>query len=330
MQRVLTGIQSSGEIHLGNILGAIYPALSLAKASKRPAFFFIADLHSFTTQADSTKRQTSTLEVAAAWLACGLNTQQDCFYRQSRLAQVTELAWYLSCFTSYPLLSRGHAFKTKAKNLEQVNVGLFTYPILQAADIALYDATHVPVGRDQVQHLEMGRTMIKGFNRQYGELLVVPETVIAEDVPTVSGTDGRKMSKSYGNIINPFWPEKRLKKAIMRIQTDSKGVMEVKDSATCPVFALYRLVAPMEQVESMRAHYLEGNYGYSQAKKALYEAVMVRFAEERVAFQDYINHPALVEEKLRQGEVKAAAIASKTLRRVRERLGYGRGLRMGD
>ena len=326
MQRVLTGIQSSGEIHLGNILGAIYPALSLAKKAKGPAFFFIADLHSLTTQADGAGRQVSTLEVAAAWLACGLDTQQHCFYRQSHLAQVTELAWYLSCFTSYPLLSRGHAFKTKAEDLGQVNVGLFTYPILQAADIALYDATHVPVGRDQAQHLEMCRTMIKAFNRQYGELLVVPETMIAEDVPTVPGTDGRKMSKSYGNIINPFWAEKRLKKAIMRIQTDSKGVAEVKGPSTCPVFALYKLVAAREQVEAMRAYYLGGNYGYSQAKTALYEAMMVRFAEESAAFQKYTKHPALVEEKLRQGEAKAAAIARKTLQRVRKRLGYGAGL----
>ncbi|MBL0044737.1 MAG: tryptophan--tRNA ligase [Flavobacteriales bacterium] len=229
MARILTGIQSTGTPHLGNLLGAIQPAVAMSKAPGNDAFLFIADLHSFTTMRDPAVLRENTYVVAAAWLACGLDVNAVTFYRQSDVPEVTELAWYLGCLTPYPMLANAHSFKDKSDRLSNVNGGLFYYPVLMAADIILYDAHYVPVGKDQVQHLEIARDIAEAFNRTYGEdTFVVPNAKVDTQVMIVPGTDGQKMSKSYGNTINVFADEKELKKQVMGIVSDSKSLEEPK------------------------------------------------------------------------------------------------------
>jgi tryptophanyl-tRNA synthetase len=323
MARILTGIQSSGRPHLGNLLGAIKPAVALAQAPQNEAYFFIADLHSLTTIKDATTRQAYTNAVAAAWLACGFDTDKNVFYRQSRVTEVCELAWYLNCFTPYPMLANAHSFKDKADRLADVNAGLFTYPVLQTADIILYDAHYVPVGKDQEQHLEMARDIASTLNHQYeAEIFVVPQAKITEEVKTIPGTDGQKMSKSYGNIIDVFLPESELKKQVMSIVTDSTPLEQPKNPDTCHVFQLYALVASEEQTAQMRQNYLAGGYGYGHAKKALLETLVVSFAKEREIFTFYMNNLPELDRKLREGEAKARLVAQQTLARVRSKLGY--------
>jgi tryptophanyl-tRNA synthetase len=322
MARILTGIQSSGQPHLGNLLGAILPAIELSKASQNESFFFIADLHSLTTIKDGPLREQHTRSVAAAWLACGFDTQKNTFYRQSRVPEVCELAWYLSCFTPFPMLANAHSFKDKSDRLADVNAGLFTYPVLMAADILLYDAHFVPVGKDQRQHLEIARDLAGAFNREYGDTFVVPEAKIDEQLMVIPGTDGQKMSKSYHNTIDIFLPEKELKKQVMGIVTDSTPLEEPKDPDACNVYKLYALVAGPEQVAEMRQRYLAGNYGYGHAKKALLEALLERFAEARGVYARYMGDPAALDGLLAQGEEKARAVASQVLARVRSRLGF--------
>ncbi|MCS7086186.1 MAG: tryptophan--tRNA ligase, partial [Bacteroidia bacterium] len=308
MPRYLTGIQSSGKPHLGNILGAIEPALELARNAP-PAFFFIADLHTLTSCKDPKLLRENTFEVAAAWLACGLDVQKDVFYRQSQIPEVCELAWYLNCFAPYPMLANAHSFKDKASQLSSVNAGLFVYPMLMAADILLYDAQVVPVGKDQKQHLEMTRDVAEAFNRAMGPTFVVPEVYIREEVMTIPGVDGRKMSKSYGNAIHVFDDEKALRKRIMSIVTDATPLEAPKNPDACTVFALYKAVAPAEETEWMRRRYLEGGYGYGQAKQALFERIMERFGPARERFKYYVENPQIVEELLRAGEDKAREVA---------------------
>lgn len=322
MARILTGIQSSGKPHLGNILGAIKPAVELSKDKNNESFFFIADLHSLTTIKNAQERIDNVNAVAAAWLAFGFDTDKNLFYRQSRVAEVCELAWYLSCYTPFPMLANAHSFKDKSSRLADVNAGLFTYPVLMAADILLYDANFVPVGKDQLQHLEITRDIASAFNHQYGETFVVPEARIGEDVMIVPGTDGQKMSKSYNNTIDIFLPEKALKKVVMSIQTDSKGLEEPKDPDANTVFKLYSLLAMPEQIEDMRNNFLKGGYGYGHAKTALLEVILANFAEERKTFDFYINHPHELNKKLEEGEKKARTIASKILGKVRQSLGF--------
>ncbi|MBO9637752.1 MAG: tryptophan--tRNA ligase [Siphonobacter aquaeclarae] len=322
MARILTGIQSSGLPHLGNILGAILPAIELSKDPSNESFFFIADLHSLTTIKDGASRREFVNAVAAAWLACGFDTEKNVFFRQSRVAEHTELAWYLNCFTPYPMLANAHSFKDKMENLSDVNAGLFVYPVLMAADILLYDAQLVPVGKDQKQHLEITRDIGTAFNRHFGEILVLPEPAIREDVMTIPGTDGRKMSKSYNNYINIFLPEKQLRKAVMAIVTDSTPLEEPKNPDGDTTFTLYSLIASPEQVGQMRANYLGGNYGYGHAKQALYELILTRFAKERERFAYYMENLGELERELQRGEEKARAIARQTIVRVREVLGY--------
>nr|MCU0399357.1 tryptophan--tRNA ligase [Cyclobacteriaceae bacterium] len=221
MTRILTGIQSSGRPHLGNLLGAIIPAIKLSKNPDNESFFFIADLHSLTTIKDSQVRSDNVRAVAAAWLAFGFDVEKNYLYRQSRIPEVCELAWYLNCFTPFPMLANAHSFKDKADRLSDVNAGLFTYPVLMTADIILYDANVVPVGKDQKQHLEMARDIATSFNLQYGETFVIPEARIEEHLMVIPGTDGQKMSKSYGNIIDIFLPDKQLLKQIKSIVSDS-------------------------------------------------------------------------------------------------------------
>jgi tryptophanyl-tRNA synthetase len=322
MARILTGIQSSGRPHLGNLLGAIMPAIRLSEDSQNEAFFFIADLHSLTTIKDGATREVYTNAVAAAWLACGFDTDKNVFYRQSRVPEVCELAWYLNCLTPYPMLANAHSFKDKADRLADVNAGLFTYPVLQTADIILYDAHYVPVGQDQRQHLEMARDLAEGFNHRFGETFVVPQAKISEEVKTVPGTDGQKMSKSYNNIIDVFLPEKELKKQVMSIVTDSTPMELPKNPDTCNVFRLYTLVAPEAQVAEMRANYLAGGYGYGHAKQALLAQLTTTFAKQREIFHGYLADLPELDKKLREGEEKARAVANQTLGRVRQKLGY--------
>lgn len=323
MARVLTGIQSSGKPHLGNILGAIIPAVALAAKENNESFIFIADFHSLTTLKDAQSREENVRAVAAAWLAFGLDPSRTVFYRQSRIPEVTELTWYLSCFTPFPMLANAHSFKDKSDKLSDVNAGLFTYPVLMAADILLYNADIVPVGKDQLQHLEITRDIAVAFNRRMEEdLLVLPEPRISEDVMIIPGTDGRKMSKSYQNYIDVFLPEKALKKNIGSIVTDSTALEDPKDPDTCTVFKLYSLIAPQEATQALRGKYLAGNFGYGHAKKELAELILSKFSEERRRFDHFMHHPEELEQVLQTGEAKAREIALTVLRRVRAKLGF--------
>ncbi|WP_314298013.1 tryptophan--tRNA ligase [Capnocytophaga gingivalis] len=322
MARVLTGIQSTGTPHLGNLLGAILPALEMAKDTQNDSFLFIADLHSLTQIKDGALLRRNTYEVAATWLAFGLDYERVTFYRQSDVAQTAELAWYLECFFPYQRLTLAHSFKDKADRLEDVNTGLFTYPMLMAADILLYDAEIVPVGKDQLQHLEFARDVAGRFNYQMGETFVLPKESIREDIMIIPGTDGEKMSKSRRNYINIFLSDKELKKQIMSIQTDSTPLEAPKDPDKCNVFALYKLLATEAQTAQMAANYRGGNYGFGHAKTALYELILEKFAQPREKFAYYMDHLSQVDEILREGAEKASQVAKQTLQRVREKLGY--------
>lgn len=324
MARVLTGIQSSGRPHLGNILGAIVPAIQLINQnSQEESFIFIADFHSLTTQKDGGIRKENTLAVAAAWLAFGLDITKTVFYRQSRIPEVAELTWYLNCFTPFPMLANAHSFKDKSSRLADVNAGLFTYPVLMASDILLYSANLVPVGKDQLQHLEMTRDMASTFNRIIGEeILTIPEARISEEVMTVPGTDGQKMSKSYNNIIDIFLSEKELKKNINTIVTDSTPLEEPKNPDTCNVYKIYSLIASEEQIQALRAKYLGGNFGYGHAKKELLDVVLTKYAKERELFDFYMTHPEEIEKRLIEGEEKAKKVAYPLLNQIREKLGF--------
>lgn len=322
MSRILTGIQATGTPHLGNILGALKPGIELANQASNEAFFFIANMHSLTSIKDAELIKSNTYGVAAAWLAFGLDTDKNTFYRQSDVPEVAELMWYLNCFTPFPMLANAHSFKDKSENLSDVNAGLFTYPVLMAADILLYDADYVPVGKDQRQHLEMTRDMAGAFNHMYGETLVVPEGKYDERVMIVPGTDGRKMSKSYNNYINIFLDEKPLKKQVMSIVTDSLALEEPKNPDTCNVFGLYRLVAETAQVEEMRKKYLAGGYGYGHAKTALLEVLMETYKAPREEFNRWMNDKGALDEQLALGAAKARSVGSLTLTKVRTALGY--------
>lgn len=324
--RILTGIQATGTPHLGNILGAILPAVELSAKPENESFLFIANLHSLTTVKDAAVLRANTYEIAAAWLACGLDTEKTHFYRQSDIPEVCELAWYLSCFFPYQRLTLAHSFKDKADRLEDINAGLFTYPVLMAADILLYDANIVPVGKDQLQHLEMARDMGARFNHKMGETFVLPEAKLQESTKYVPGTDGQKMSKSRGNTINIFLPEKQLKKQIMTIETDSKTLAEPKDPDTDKIFALYSLIASNEQTESLRQKYLAGNFGYGHAKNELLGLILDKFAQNRKIYDYYMNDLPAIDRKLAAGASKTRPIALETLKRVREKLGINTDL----
>lgn len=322
MAKILTGVQSTGTPHLGNLLGAILPAIDLANNSQDDSFIFIADLHSATQIKDGKHLKENTYSVASAWLACGLDIDKVTFYRQSDVTETTELTWYLSCFFPFQRLTLAHSFKDKQDYLSDVNAGLFTYPMLMAADILLYDAEIVPVGKDQLQHIEITRDVASRFNHQMGDTFVLPTAKIDENVMTIPGTDGHKMSKSRNNFINIFQPDKALKKQIMGIVTDNTPLEEPKNPDTCHVFALYKLLATPEQAAQMRENYQAGNYGYGHAKTALLEVVLDKFKETREKYDYYISHPEEVDKLLETGAKKAKSIAQTTLKRVREKLGY--------
>ena len=322
MARILTGVQSTGTPHLGNLLGAVLPAIKMAKASSDDSFLFIADLHSLTQIKNGETLRENTFATAATWLACGLDIENTHFYRQSDVSEVTELAWYLSCFFPYQRLTLAHSFKDKSEQLADVNAGLFSYPMLMAADILLYDAEIVPVGKDQLQHLEITRDVAARFNHQMGETLVLPQAKIQESSQYVPGTDGEKMSKSKNNTINVFLPEKKLRKQIMGIKTDSAALEEPKDPESCNVFAIYTLLAPNSSIQALREKYLAGGMGYGYAKQLLFELILDRFENERKQFDYYHQHPEEVHLALAKGAEKARKVASEVLLRVRDKIGY--------
>lgn len=322
MARILTGIQSTGTPHLGNILGAILPAIEMSKSSENDSFLFIADMHSLTQIKDPEELRSNTYSTAAAWLAFGLDIEKTVFYRQSDVPQVTELTWYLSCFYPYQRLTLAHSFKDKADRLEDVNAGLFTYPMLMAADILLYDSNIIPVGKDQLQHIEMTRDVASRFHAKLGETFVIPEADIQEETMLISGTDGEKMSKSKGNIIDIFLENKKLRKQIMSIQTDSTPLEAPKNWKTCNCFAIYKLLATKEEVESMKTNYENGGYGYGQAKQALFELIIEKFAIPRERYAYYMNQLDEIDNALTVGAEKAKSVADMVLKRVRSKLGY--------
>ena len=325
MARILTGIQSTGTPHLGNLLGAIIPAIELSKQQENESLFFIADLHSFTTVRDPDILNQNTYATAAAWLAFGFDTNNNLFYRQSDVTEVTELTWYLSCFSPYNRLKLAHSFKDKSDRLVEVNTGIFTYPILMAADILLYDAEIVPVGKDQIQHLEITRDIASRFNHKYPNSFILPKTKVDEKVMTVTGTDGQKMSKSYNNYIDIFLPDKKLRKQIMTIQTDSKSIESPKDTESCNVFNIYKLLASEEQVSALKQKYEEGNFGYGHAKQELFEVICKKFKSEREKFNHLIENREIIESELNKGAEKARNIAREVLQRVRQNIGYFNG-----
>ena len=322
MSRILTGIQSTGTPHLGNLLGAILPAIKMANDPNNESFLFIADLHSLTQIKDAKLIQYNTYSTAAAWLAFGLNLEKTVFYRQSDIPQVSELSWYLSCFFPYQRLTLAHSFKDKADRLEDVNSGLFTYPMLMAADILLYDANIVPVGKDQLQHLEMTRDVASRFHSKMGETFVMPDAQVQENTMLIPGTDGAKMSKSKNNIINIFLNDKKLRKQIMGIQTDSIPMEDSKDPDSCNVFTLFKLIASPNEIASMKANYEGGNYGYGHAKQALFELLIEKFSKERETYNYYMENLSEVDKALEIGAKKASFVANDVLARVRKKLGY--------
>ena len=324
MSKILTGIQSTGTPHLGNLLGAILPAIALSKNPENDSFLFIADLHSITQIKSGAELRQNTYSTAAVWLACGLNVDKVIFYRQSDVPQTAELAWYLSCYFPFQRLTLAHSFKDKSDRLEDVNAGLFTYPILMAADILLYDANFVPVGKDQLQHIEITRDVASRFNNQMGETFVIPEAIIENNTMYVPGTDGQKMSKSRGNIINVFLEEKALRKQIMSIETDSTPLEEPKNPNACKIFNLYKLIASETQITSLQKKYENANkdFGYGHAKQELFELIITQFKTEREKYNYYMDNLKEVDELLKQGAAKANAIADVVLKKVRHKLGF--------
>ena len=322
MSRILTGVQSTGTPHLGNLLGAIIPAIQMANHPDNESFLFIADMHSLTQIKNADQLRENTYATAAAWLSFGLDINKTVFYRQSDIPQVTELSWYLSCFFPYQRLTLAHSFKDKADRLEDVNAGLFTYPMLMAADILLYDAEIVPVGKDQEQHIEMTRDVASRIHNQVGELFVLPEAAFQKQTMYIPGTDGGKMSKSKDNIINIFLPDKKLRKQVMSIETDSTPLEEPKNPETCTIFSLYELLASKEDVASMRTSYEQGGYGYGHAKQALFETIISKFKTEREQYLYYMSNPEEIDKALAVGAQKATKVANSVLERVRKKIGY--------
>ena len=324
MAKILTGVQSTGTPHLGNLLGAIIPAIELSNKPENDSFLFIADLHSMTQIKDGAQLRANTLSTAATWLACGVNIEKTTFYRQSDVPETAELSWYLSCFFPFQRLTLAHSFKDKSDRLDDVNAGLFSYPMLMAADILLYDAEFAPLGNDQLQHIEITRDVAARFNHQMGETFVLPESYLQENTKYVPGTNGGKMSKSANNFINIFLADKALRKQVMSIETDSTALEDPKDPETCKIFAIYQLLGTDAQIAELREKYKNPNrdFGWGHAKQELFELILSKFEKERTLYNYYMEHPEEVEEALLKGAAKAQAVARGVLSRVREKLGY--------
>ena len=320
MSRILTGIQSTGTPHLGNILGAIIPAIELSKKNNE-SFLFIADLHSLTQIKDPKELKENTYSTAATWLAFGLNPQKTIFYKQSDIPITTELAWILSSYFPYQRLTLAHSFKDKSNDLKNVNAALFTYPMLMAADILLYDANYVPVGKDQIQHLEITRNVASKFNNLHGETLIIPEAITDENTKLIIGTDGQKMSKSKSNIINIFLSDKQLKKQIMSIKTDSLPIESIKNPNTCNVFKLYSLIGNDAQVKQMKENYERGGYGYGEAKSQLFELILETYSKQRNTYNYLMDNRSEIDQILKEGSIRAKKIADQVIKRVKSKLG---------
>ena len=331
VRRVLTGITTSGTPHLGNYAGAIRPAIAASRQPGVESFYFLADYHALIHAADPAHVQRSTLEIAAAWLAAGLDPDKVCLYRQSDIPEVLELAWLLACVTGKGLLNRAHAYKAAVdRNTAAgadpdagVSVGLFMYPVLMAADILLFSANSVPVGRDQVQHIEMARDMAERFNRRYGEHLVLPEAAIEDSVATLPGLDGRKMSKSYGNGIALFAPADELRKRIFSIVTDSRAPGEPKPIEGSALLRLYEAFATAEESARMRAAFAAG-IAWGEAKQMLFERIEATVAPMRSRYQSLMADAPRIERLLHDGAVKARAIATPFLGELRRAVGLRR------
>jgi|TARA_B110000971_G_scaffold221489_1_gene268846 tryptophanyl-tRNA synthetase len=322
MSRILTGIQSTGTPHLGNILGAIIPAIKMANGSQNESYLFIADMHSITQIKDPKELKFNTYSTAACWLAFGLDYSKTVFYRQSDVPQVTELSWYLNCYFPYQRLTLAHSFKDKADSLDDVNAGLFTYPMLMAADILLYDADIVPVGKDQLQHIEITRNVAGRFNNLNGNTLIIPESKINESTMLINGTDGNKMSKSKNNVINIFLEETLLKKQISGIKTDSLPLEASKDWKNCNLFNMYKLLADENQIEIMKKNYEQGGYGYGHAKNDMLNLILTRYSVEREKYTYYMNNLDEIDSILKNGAELASKTANTVLNRVRLKVGF--------
>ena len=320
MKRLLTGIQSSGILHIGNYFGAIQPSIALQEKADETVIF-IADMHSLTTTPKPEDLRARVRGVALDYLACGLDPEKAIFFRQSDVPEVCELTWVLNCLTPMGLLERAHSYKDKVAHGIIPNTGLFNYPVLMAADILLYKANLVPVGKDQKQHLEITRDVAIKFNQTYEEIFPLPEPYINENVAVIPGTDGQKMSKSYNNTIPLFEEAKPVRKKFMSILTDSKGLEDPKDPDTCNIFQLYKLFATPAQQEEMAARYRAGNYGYGHAKQALYEIYMDFFAPMRKRREEILADEGYIDEVLRKGAERARNIANETLNAVRKAVG---------
>jgi tryptophanyl-tRNA synthetase len=318
--RVLSGIQPSGQLHLGNYFGSIKPNLGYVGKSEQ-SVFFVADLHALTTVRDAEALQKSRQDIVLDYLACGFDPKKAIMFYQSDVPEHTELAWILSTVTPMGLLERAVSYKEKVEKGIAASVGLFTYPVLMAADILLYDVNLVPVGKDQKQHLEMTRDIAIKFNNEFGETLVVPEPMIRQDTAVVPGTDGQKMSKSYGNTIPLFGEEKAIKKAIMGIVTDSKDVAAPKDPETCSVFKIHKLFLSDAETKALADRYRAGGLGYGDAKKLLFEAYLDHFGVMRKKREELVKKAGFVEEVMRDGAAKAKKIAEATMERVRSKVG---------
>ncbi len=323
--RSLSGIKPTGEPHLGNYLGMIQPAIELQ--TEYDAFYFVADYHALTSVNDPQKLRDSVYHLTAYFLAFGLDPERAAFFRQSDIPEVTELTWLLSCVTHMGLLERAHAYKAAIDRGEEkdINHGVFSYPVLMASDILIYDSDIVPVGADQIQHVEMTRDMAQRFNRAFGgDFLKLPEHRVRGEVATVLGTDGRKMSKSYGNVIEPLLPPKKLRKQIMKIETDSAGLHDPKDPDSCTIVSLYKLFATPEEVATMKGRYREGGYGYGHAKQALFEKLDDTFHPYRQRYEEVLGDHDLLESVLQEGAKKVRPIVDEVMDRVRSAAGLGR------
>ena len=320
MARILTGVQSTGTPHLGNILGAIIPAIELSKKHS-DSFLFIADLHSLTQIKNSTELKQNTYSTAATWLSFGLNPKKTVFYKQSDIPITTELAWILSSYFPYQRLTLAHSFKDKLNDLKNVNTALFTYPMLMAADILLYDANYVPVGKDQMQHLEITRNVASKFNNLHGDTLIIPEAIVNEDTKLIIGSDGQKMSKSKNNIINIFLPNNKLKKQIMSIKTDSLSVESPKNPDACNVFKLYSLIGKQKDVIQMKEKYKNGGYGYGEAKNVLFELIIQTYSKQREKYNYLMDNKNEMDQILNEGSKKAKKVANQVIKRVKSKLG---------
>ena len=320
-RRVLTGVQSSGTLHIGNYFGAMRPCIEAQKDESSDRFYFIANFHALTQLPEPALLRQRIWDVAVDFIACGIDPEKTVFFRQSDVPQVQELAWMLSCLTPMGLLERCHSYKDKLAHGQEANHGLFAYPVLMAADILLYDSTHVPVGKDQKQHLEVTRDIAIRFNNRYGETFVVPEPIISEDVAVIPGIDGQKMSKSYGNAIEIFGEGKAIRSRFMKIVTDSTPMEAPKNPDTCNIFKLFKLMATPEEQEELRARYLAGGMGYGHAKQALYEKYIEYFAPMRERRKQLLENPKEVEDILQYGAERARKVAQATLTRARIAVG---------